>query len=54
MFNNMSSTLGGVENGLSFLERIIDIIRRLFAALLGTSAAETTTAAEVTSAAATE
>lgn len=41
MFNN--SIMGGVENGIYYLERIIDLIRNLFAALFGGSSSTTTT-----------
>lgn len=41
MFNN--SAIGGVSNGLYYLERILDIIIKFFAALTGGSSSTTTT-----------
>lgn len=35
MFNN--DLKGGVENGINYLERIIDLIRKIFAMLFGSS-----------------
>ncbi|MBQ8210309.1 MAG: hypothetical protein IJZ35_07000 [Clostridia bacterium] len=51
MFDN--SIVNGAADGLSLLERIIDIIIRLFEALLGGGSSDTT-AAEDTSAVAGE
>lgn len=46
MFND--ELPGGVINGIYYLERIIALIRNLFAMLFGGNTSDTTTAAETT------
>lgn len=57
MFNNTGNVIGGADNGIALLERIIDLIIKLFSSLFGgsnstttetTTVAETTTIAETT------